>query len=145
LIRDQSSWRFQLLSNCLQGNVMIASVDPSSVGSEPASLFAMLAGKARRSSDAVLASLAGVGGLSAVALFATRPAWWAFALPLVSAGAFGVWGILERATAERVTPRGARYDRAMGVAQWVAAAIGTMCAIVTVFAVLGLLLGRIIS
>jgi hypothetical protein len=124
---------------------MIASVDPSSVGSEPASLFAMLAGKARRSSDAVLASLAGVGGLSAVALFATRPAWWAFALPLVSAGAFGVWGILERATAERVTPRGARYDRAMGVAQWVAAAIGTVCAIVTVFAVLGLLLGRIIS
>jgi hypothetical protein len=124
---------------------MIASVDPSSVGSEPASLFAMLAGKARRSSDAVLASLAGVGGLSAVALFATRPAWWAFALPLVSAGAFGVWGILERATAERVTPRSARYDRAMGVAQWVAAAIGTVCAIVTVFAVLGLLLGRIIS
>jgi hypothetical protein len=124
---------------------MIASVDPSSVGSEPASLFAMLAGKARRSSDAVLASLAGVGGLSAVALFATRPAWWAFALPLVSAGAFGVWGILERATAERETPRSVRYDRAMGVAQWVAAAIGTVCAIVTVFAVLGLLLGRIIS
>jgi hypothetical protein len=124
---------------------MIASVDPSSVGSEPASLFAMLAGKARRSSDAVLASLAGVGGLSAVALFATRPAWWAFALPLVSAGAFGVWGILERATAERVTPRSVRYDRAIGSAQWLAAAIGTVCAIITVFAVLGFFLGTIIS
>ncbi|HEY2896532.1 MAG TPA: hypothetical protein VGJ12_05295 [Gemmatimonadaceae bacterium] len=124
---------------------MIASVDPNSVGTEPPSLFAMLAGKARRSSDAVLASLAGVGGLAAVALIAMRPAWWAFALPLVAAGAFGVWGILERATAERETPRSTRYDHAMSAAQWLAAAIGTACAVVTMFAVLGLLLGRIIS
>jgi hypothetical protein len=124
---------------------MIASVDPSPVGSEPASLFAMLAGKGRRSSDAVLASFAGVGGLAALSLIAMRPAWWAFALPLVSAGAFGMWGILERATAERETPRSAGYDRAIGTAQWIAAAIGTLCAIVTVFALLGLFLGRIIS
>jgi hypothetical protein len=124
---------------------MIASVDPNPVGSEPASLFAMLAGKARRSSDAVLASLAGLGGLAALALIAIRPAWWAFALPLVSAGAFGTWGILERAMAERETPRSDGYDRAVGAAQWIAAAIGTLCAIVTVFAVLGIFLGRIIS
>jgi hypothetical protein len=124
---------------------MIASVDPNSAGAEPLSLFAMLAGRARRSSDAVLASLAGVGGLSAVALIATRPTWWAFALPLVSAGAFGIWGILERATAERETPRSAGYDRVVGAAQWIVAAIGTVCAIVTVFAVLGIFLGRIIS
>ena len=124
---------------------MIASVDPNSAGTEPASLFAMLAARARRSSDAVLACLAGVGGLSAVALVAVRPAWWAFALPLVSAGAFGIWGILERATAEREMPRCADYDRGVGAAQWIAAAIGTVCAIVTVFAVLGLFLGRIIS
>jgi len=124
---------------------MIASVDPNGVGTEPPSLLAMLAAKARRSSDAVLASLAGVGGLSAVALIAMRPAWWPFALPLVTAGAFGVWGILERATAERETPRSAGYDRAMWAAQWLAAAIGIVCAIVTVFAVLGVFLGRIIS
>ena len=124
---------------------MIASVDPDRVQTEPASLFAMLAGKARRSSDAMLASLAGVGGLSAVALIARRPAWWAFVLPLVSAGAFGVWGILERATAEQATPRSPGYDRAIGAAQWLAAAIGTVCAIITVFAVLGFFLGTIIS
>jgi hypothetical protein len=124
---------------------MIASVDPNTEEAEQLSLFAMLAAKARRSSDAVLASLAGVGGLSALALIAIRPAWWAFALPLVSAGAFGVWGILERVTAERETPRSAGYDRAIGVAQWIAVAIGTLSAIVTVFAVLGLFLGRIIS
>jgi fatty acid desaturase len=124
---------------------MIASIDPNSVGTDPPSLFALLAGKARRAPDAILALFAGGGGLSAVALIAVRPSWWAFALPLVSAGAFGVWGILERATAERETPRSARYDRAMGNAQWLAAAIGTVCAIVTVFAVLGLFLGTIIS
>jgi hypothetical protein len=33
----------------------------------------------------------------------------------------------------------------VGTAQWIVAAIGTMCAIVTVFAVLGLFLGTIIS
>jgi hypothetical protein len=124
---------------------MIASVDPNGVGTEPPSLYAMLAGRARRASDAMLATLAGTGGVAAVALIAMRPAWWAFALPLVSAGAFGLWGILEREMAERGAMRSARYDRAIGVAQWVAAAVGTVCAIVTVFAVLGILLGTIIS
>jgi len=124
---------------------MIASVDPNRVGTEPPSLFAMLAGKARRAPDGVLAALAGTGGVSAVVLIAMRPAWWMFALPLVSAGAFGLWGILERATAERGAPRSARYDRAMSAVQWLTAAIGTICAIVTVFAVLGFFLGTIIS
>jgi fatty acid desaturase len=124
---------------------MIASADPNTVGTEPPSLFAVLAVRARRTSDGVLAALAAIGGVAAVALAAVRPAWWAFALPLVSAGAFGLWGILERETAERGAVRSARYDRAMGAAQWVAVTIGTVCAIVTVFAVLGILLGRIIS
>jgi hypothetical protein len=33
----------------------------------------------------------------------------------------------------------------MGAAQWITVAIGTVCAIVTAFAVLGILLGTIIS
>ena len=122
---------------------MISSVDPNTVGIEPPSLFAMLAARARRASDGLLAALAGFGGVATVALIAMRPAWWAFALPVVSAGAFGVWGILERETAERGALRSARYDRAMDAAQWVAVAIGTVCAIVTVFAGLGILLGTI--
>jgi hypothetical protein len=76
---------------------MIAATDPNTVGKEPPSLFAILAVRARRAPDAVLAALAGIGGVAAVALIAIRPAWWAFALPLVSAGAFGLWGILELA------------------------------------------------
>ena len=89
--------------------------------------------------------MAGVGGVAAIALAAVRPSWWAFALPLVSAGAFGLWGILERATAERGAERSASYDRAVSVAQWMLVAIGSISAIVTAFAVLGVLMGPIIS
>ncbi|MEP7066850.1 MAG: hypothetical protein ABI889_12505 [Gemmatimonadota bacterium] len=124
---------------------MIAAADPNSVGTEPPGLFAILAARARRTSDGVLATLAGLGGVASIALIAARPSWWAFAMPLVSAGTFGLWGILERATAERGAPRSAVYDRATGVAQWTLAAIGTVCAIVTVFALLGFFLGTIIS
>ena len=124
---------------------MIASVDLDPLATEPPGLFAMLAVRARSASDGALAALAGVGGVTAIALAARRPSWWAFALPLISAGAFGLWGILERATAERGAPRSMLYDRAVSAAQWMIAAIGTVCAIVTAFAVLGVLLGRIIS
>ena len=124
---------------------MIGAADPDSPGTEAPSLFALLAVTARRAPDGLLASFAAIGSVAAIALVAMRPAWWAFALPLVSAGAFGLWGILERATAERGAPRSARYDRAMNAAQWLAATIGTACAIVTVFAVLGFFLGTIIS
>jgi hypothetical protein len=120
---------------------MIASVDLDPLATEPPGLFAMLAVRARRASDGALAALAGIGGAAAIALAAMRPSWWAFALPLVSAGAFGLWGILARATAERGAERSARYDRAMSVAQWVAVAIGVLCAIVATFAVLGVMIG----
>jgi hypothetical protein len=124
---------------------MIASVDLDPHATEPPGLFAILAVQARRASDLLLAALAGVGGVAAIALWAIRPSWWAFALPAVSAGAFGVWGILERATAERGAGRSARYDRAVSATQWIVAAIGAVCAIVTSFAVLALFLGRFVS
>ena len=124
---------------------MIASVDLDPLATEPPGLFAMLAVRARRASDGALAALAGIGGVAAIALAAVRPSWWTFALPLVSAGAFGLWGILERATAERGAERSASYDRAVGVAQRMLVAIGAVCAIVTAFAVLGVLMGPFIS
>jgi hypothetical protein len=120
---------------------MIASLDRDPVAVEPPGLFAMLGARARRSSDALLASLAGIGVVAAVALAAIRPAWWAFALPLVSAGTFGLWGMLERDIAERGVDRSARYDRIVGALQRTAMVIGTLCAIITVFAVVGILLG----
>ena len=120
---------------------MIASVDLDPRATEPPGLFAMLAVRARRAPDAVLATMAGIGGVSAIALAAVRPSWWTFALPLVSVGTFGLWGMLERATAERGAERSARYDRAVGAAQWVAVAIGAVCTILTAFEVLGVVIG----
>jgi hypothetical protein len=124
---------------------MIASADLDPLATEPPGLFAMLAVRARRASDGMLAALTGVGGVAAIALLAVRPSWWGFALPLVSAGAFGLWGILERATAERGAERSARYDRVVSLAQWMIVAIGALCAIVTAFAVLGVLMGPFIN
>lgn len=124
---------------------MIASLDRDPMAAEPPGLFAMLAVRARGSSDALLASLAGIGVVAAIFLAATRPGWWAFALPLVSAGAFGFWGMLERDIAERGPERSARYDRVVGASQRIATIVGTMCAIIAGFAVLGILLGPFIS
>jgi hypothetical protein len=124
---------------------MIASLDKNSVSGEPASLYAMLAVRARRASDAMLAALAAIGGISAVALLAVRPRWWMYALLPVMAGAFGLWGILERGISERGAERSVRYERAVAVAQWSAVALGTVAALVTAFALLGVLMGPFIS
>ena len=124
---------------------MIASLDKNPVAGEPPSLFAILAVRARRASDAMLATLTAVGGVTVVALLAIRPRWWMYALMPVATGAFGLWGILERGLTERGPERGERYARAVGAAQWVTIAVGTVAAIVTAFAVLGVLLGPFIS
>jgi hypothetical protein len=124
---------------------VIASLDKKPVSGEPPSLFAMLAVRARKASDATLAAFAAIGGVSSVVLVAARPRWWMYALLPVVAGAFGLWGILERGISERGAGRSARYDRVVAAIQWLAVAIGTVAAIVTAFAVLGIFLGTIIS
>ena|SRR6476469_476613 len=124
---------------------MIASLDKQSAPDEPPSLYAMLAVGARKASDVTLAGLAAVGGVTAVALIAVRPHWWTYALLPIVAGSFGLWGILEREISERGANRSARYDRIITAIQWLAVVIGTLAAIVTAFAVLGILLGTIIS
>lgn len=124
---------------------MIASLDKNSVAGEPPGLFAVLAARARRASDGMLATLTAVGGVTAVALLAIRPRWWMYALVPVAAGAFGLWGILERGLAEHGPERSARYARAIGAAQWLTIAAGTIATIVTAFAVLGILVGPFIS
>ena len=125
---------------------MIASLDKNPVSGEPPSLFAILAARARQrigcdargtrgswaASPSWRSSRCGRGG------GCTRcfPSW---------RGAFGLWGILERGISERGANRSARYDRVVAAMQWLAVAIGTVAAIVTAFAVLGILLGTFIS
>lgn len=124
---------------------MIASLDNDSVSGEPQSLYSILAIRAREASDVMLAALTAIGGLWTVALAATRPRWWMYALLPLVAGAFGVWGILERAMAERGAERTARYERTVRAVQIIAIAVGSIAALVTAFAVLGFLMGPFIS
>jgi hypothetical protein len=60
----------------------------------------LLVDVARRASDGTLALLAGVGLVLAAILIVAQPGWWPFALPALSAAAFGGWGILDRVTRE---------------------------------------------
>ena len=60
----------------------------------------LLAGIARRTSDGMLALLAGSGLVAAAILVVAHPEMWPFALPALSVAAFGGWGILDRITEE---------------------------------------------
>ncbi len=124
---------------------MTASLDDDSLSGEPQNLDATLATRARGASDAMLAALTAIGGLWTVALTATRPRWWMYALLPVVIGAFGMWGILERAIAERGAERTVRYERIVSAGQIIAIAVGSIAALVTAFAVLGFLMGPFIS
>jgi hypothetical protein len=125
---------------------MHASLDPHSVTTEPPGLYATLAARARRASDAMLATLAGIGLIATLLLVVERPRWGVFALPLIAVGAFGLWGIAERELTDGdAAGRVAKYRRAIVVAQRLVAALGTVAMLATAFAVLGLFLGTIIS
>ena len=64
-------------------------------------LFELLAAKARRQSDGVLAVGTGLGVVLAAAALVAGPPWRALALAAGAAAAFGAWGILDRTLAER--------------------------------------------
>lgn len=114
------------------------------VGERPGP-YAVLAARARRSSDGALAAAAAVGLVALVGLLAARPAWWVLALPLVAVGAYGVWGIAEREEAERRGRAAGGPGRALAVVRWLAVALGTGAALLTAFGVLAVLFGRVIS
>lgn len=111
---------------------------------EPPGLYATIAARTRRAADATLAIAAGIGIFGAVGVVVWRPAWWIYALPLVAVGAAGVWGIADREGGGRA---GAHPNtrRLLTALQWTAAAVGTAAVLIVVFAVLGRVLGTIIS
>jgi hypothetical protein len=107
--------------------------------------YAVLAARARRSSDEALAAAAAVGLMAVAGLWVARPAWWVLALPLVALGAFGAWGMAEREQRERRALAEGGPGRALVVVQWLAVAVGTGAALLTAFGVLAALFGRVIS
>lgn len=111
---------------------------------EAPTLFEALATLARRAPDAALASAATGGLLGAVGMIFVSAGVRLFLLPLIALGAFGLWGILERARATSAA-ESTRPRSLVGAAQRLAVAIGTAAVVVGALALLGALLGTVIS
>ncbi len=97
---------------------------------ESTNAFIALAHKARRTSDPVLAFCEFAGFAVAVAISAFSPDRWELALPAVSLGAFGLWGITDHAMSAQgkyvnaVVELLLEYFRVTVAAAGIAAAIG---------------------
>lgn len=93
-------------------------------------IFALVAKLARRASDGQLVAAATIGIAVAATIGLLAPAWWFVALPLLSIGSFGVWGIADRTAAERLERIGPSFAgrRALAVVRITAAAVGTLAA-----------------
>ncbi len=103
--------------------------------------FVALAGKARRTSDTKLVVSEAIGFFAAVAVVALAPRRWELALPAVSIGAFGLWGITDHmigANRERLTTV---VRLPLLAFRFAVAAVGIAAAIAFGFALLGFLMG----
>jgi hypothetical protein len=92
------------------------------------SIFAVVARLARRATDGQLV-IASVMGISAAAIIGlVWPALWLVALPFLCIGSFGIWGIADRTTSERLTRLGPEFGgrRALAGVRVAAAVVGTL-------------------
>lgn len=130
--------------------IINAPYDESSPRAEE-SLLAVLAGAARRKSDAALAMWAGAGALAAVVIGVALPGWWTLLMLAVGASAFGGWGIVDRELAEgaRMEPgrstMSAGRERSLRVARTMLAAVGMGAGIVALLVLFAGALGTWIS
>lgn len=107
------------------------------------SIFALIAQLARRASDGQLVIAAAIGILAAAIVGLAAPQWWFIALPLLSVGSFGIWGITERTLAERTARLGPDFGgrRALASARLTAAVIGTLSGTLTLLVIVARMVG----
>ena len=123
--------------------------DAPSRAAEP-DLLRAIAARARRSSDGALVACALAGLVALGGLLWMEGRGWGVLLPLVAVGAYGSWGVLDRALDERVTLRGtgappSLADRALSASRALVAVLGVAIGAGAMLALLGMLLGKIIS
>lgn len=121
--------------------------DPDRSRDEGENIFSVVAALARRATDGQLVLAAATGIASAALIGLVRPTWWFLALPLLCVGSFGVWGIAERTTAERVARLGPSFpgQRALAGVRAAAAAIGTLAGLLALLTLVARALGTWIS
>jgi len=121
--------------------------DPDRSRDQGENIFSVVAALARRATDGQLVLAAATGIASAALIGLVRPTWWFLALPLLCVGSFGVWGIAERTTAERVARLGPSFpgQRALAGVRAAAAAIGTLAGLLALLTLVARALGTWIS
>ena len=111
-----------------------------------ASLPEFLAARARAASDGRLVADVIVGCCAALGVAVWQPLGWPVLLGVsVCLATFGAWGIVDRELRERGDAPHARVVRVLSLLRVGAAAVGTIAALIAMFAVLGVLLGTWIS
>ncbi|HEX5438867.1 MAG TPA: hypothetical protein VFW98_17070 [Gemmatimonadaceae bacterium] len=112
-----------------------------------ATVFTLLAARARLAPDGRLALYAGVGIAGSAAVLLLHVEWWRLVLPCVAVAGFGVWGIADRMVSERAARGASAGWGTVGLRalKRVAAILGSAGALGTLLAGLGLLMGNWIS
>jgi hypothetical protein len=107
------------------------------------SIFALVAQVARRATDGQLVIAATSGIATAAIVGLVRPDLWLLALPLLSVGSFGIWGIAERTSTERLARMGPDFGgrRALVGVRLTAAVIGTLSGTLALLAIVARMVG----
>jgi hypothetical protein len=113
-------------------------------------LLRAIAARARRASDGALVACALAGLVAIGGLVWLEGRGWGVLLPLVALGAYGAWGVLDRALDERLALRRTGVprtlaDRTLVASRAVVAVLGVAIGAAAMLALLGMLLGRLIS
>jgi len=111
-----------------------------------ATIFTVLADRARLAPDGRLVAYAGAGILAIGIVLIVHPAWWLLVLPCLAFSAFGVWGIADRIVAERAAEWSVSAEHRMRIAVLTgvkrsAVVIGTVAGVGTFLLVVALVVG----
>ena len=112
---------------------------------ESSNAFFAIAGKARRSSNAVLAAAELAGFATAVAVLWIAPHEWGFALPAVALGAAGLWGITDHFLAAQSRIARVKIRFMLRAFRFAVAAIGITAFIAAGYFMVGRLIGTVVS
>jgi hypothetical protein len=112
-------------------------------GDDGDSIFVLVARLARQASDGQLVIAASIGIVAAALVGLVRPDWWFIALPLLSVGCFGVWGIAERTVAERTARLGPDFGGRLALqsVRLTAAVVGTLAGTLTLLVIVARMIG----
>lgn len=113
--------------------------------SEPPGLMATLAARARTTPDPWLIGLETFGVLTVLAVIAWLPNRPAFALPGLVLIMFALWGVTEHFRLQGRAHRSRTAGSALRALQVLAVAAGTLAAAAALYALVGRLIGSVVS